>query len=154
MQYGAFEQSGDARLIVLRKNKLLLVYSTPFNPIPVVMEGATPHSAARPRQYSLQIWQDERGKVFSANWDIYGTEVISLCRNGPWRSALREIGRPQAVAAPSQPQSQTLRTTAKAQNAAVSKFRALEQENEQLRRTLSTILFEKLAPFDSFGRGR
>lgn len=89
MDYGNFEKSGDARLIVLRQWGLMIGYHTPFNPLPrltdemrylAAQEGRTAHL----QPYGINIWQEDVGKVFSAGWGKGRTLQIDVHRAGGW----------------------------------------------------------------------
>ncbi len=93
MRYGRFETSGETRLAVLRLEKLMIAYHTPFNPLPPLNERAK-YAAAKEgkcallQPYGIDIWQVNYGRVLSIGWREGAAVVIDLYRSGRWERFL------------------------------------------------------------------
>jgi hypothetical protein len=136
---GALERSGAANLAVLKQDDLMIGYHTPFNPLPKLSDNAKYAAALGNKDcgreaYGVDIWLEAEGKVFSAGWAPGGDMNVRLFKPGPWQSRLEEI-----VAA-----SPVIRKVAAPRVAKSERLRVLEQENKQLRRTISGLMLDKL----------
>lgn len=96
MRHGAFEVSGDTRLVVVREADLMLTYRTPFNPLPKLTESMRFDAAVRGKNayrepYGIEIWQDRRGKVLSIGWQDGNAPVVDGYERGTWEQTLAHI---------------------------------------------------------------
>lgn len=96
MRHGAFEVSGDTRLVVVREADLMLTYRTPFNPLPKLTESMRFEAALRGKNahrepYGIEIWQDRRGKVLSVGWRSGSAPVVDSYERGAWEQTLVHI---------------------------------------------------------------
>jgi hypothetical protein len=95
MRNGRFERSGDVRLTVLRLEKLMIAYRTPFNPLPPLSDQAK-YTAVREGKsallepYGLDIWQENYGRVLSIGWRGNGPVVVDHYRAGRWERLFDE----------------------------------------------------------------
>jgi hypothetical protein len=96
MRCGAFETSGEARLVVFRQASLTIIYRTPFNPLPR-MSGAMQYAAATNGRHSLlepygiEVWQERLGKVLSIGWRGERPPIVDRYEEGLWEEVLVEI---------------------------------------------------------------
>ena len=116
MARGRFELSGEVRLMVLRQAGLMILYRTPFNPLPKAMGD-----------YGIEMRDDTAGKVFSAYWERGGALTVTHFKPGPWQAAL---GAMTAIPV-------ARRRTGEA-------LGALERENRALKRTIANLTLDKL----------
>jgi hypothetical protein len=95
MRLGRFERSGDVRLTVLRLEKVMIAYRTPFNPLPPLSDQAK-YAAVREGKsallepYGIDVWQENYGRVLSIGWRGNGPVVIDLYRAGRWERLFDE----------------------------------------------------------------
>jgi hypothetical protein len=96
MRRGGFEESGDARLVVLRDAGLMIAYRTPFNPLPPLtdrmkFEAALRGKGAYREPYGVEIWKDKTGKVLSVGWRDQKPPVVDCYEQGLWEQTLAQI---------------------------------------------------------------
>jgi hypothetical protein len=96
MGRGGFEESGDTKLVVLREAGLMIIYRTPFNPLPAFTDRMKFEAALRGRgayrePYGIEIWQDKLGKVFSIGWRDGKPVVVDGYEQGVWEQTLAQI---------------------------------------------------------------
>jgi len=96
MRHGSFEESGDARLIVLREAGLMVAYRTPFNPLPPLTDRMKFEAALRGKNayrepYGIEIWQERLGKVLSVGWRDRKPPVVDGYEQGLWEQTLVHI---------------------------------------------------------------
>ena len=96
MRHGRFETSGDARLVIVHQDGLMIAYRTPFNPLPRFTETMKYEAAMEGRNalkepYGIEIWEKRRGKVLSVGWRGAAAPVVDGYRNGAWEETLMAI---------------------------------------------------------------
>jgi hypothetical protein len=96
MQRGGFEESGDTKLVVLREAGLMIIYRTPFNPLPrltdrMKFEAALRGKGAYREPYGIEIWRDRLGKVLSVGWRGQNPPVVDAYEQGQWEHALAQM---------------------------------------------------------------
>jgi hypothetical protein len=96
MRFGELEQSGNARLAVVRQAGLMIGYRTPFNPLPQPNDGAKYEAALEGKRfwharYGIDVWLEDAGKVFSAAWNSGGEIDTRLYKPGSWQNTLLSL---------------------------------------------------------------
>jgi hypothetical protein len=96
MRRGGFEESGDTKLVVLREAGLMIIYRTPFNPLPPLTDRMKFDAALRGKgayrePYGIEIWQDRLGKVLSVGWRDQAPPVVDGYEQGLWEQTLAQI---------------------------------------------------------------
>jgi hypothetical protein len=96
MRRGRFEASGEARLVVLREAGLMIVYRTPFNPLPRFSEEMKFQATLNGKSgylepYGIEAWQEGRGKVLSVGWRNGRAPIVDGYEQGVWEQTLAEL---------------------------------------------------------------
>ena len=142
MKLGAFEQSGQTRLLVMRSGSLTICYHTPFNPpkpSDTNRTAASVHATAR-AAYRIDVWADGEGKVFSAQWGLSGEIKSAILKSGTWQEALCSLASSEG---------NTKRPMESKQRRTDRRVHALEEENRRLRNTIANLAFDRIALADA-----
>jgi len=96
MRHGRFEASGDAKLVILHRDGLMIAYRTPFNPLPkftetMKYEAAMDGRHALKEPYGIEVWEKRRGKVLSIGWRGTAAPVVDGYQDGAWEETLVAI---------------------------------------------------------------
>lgn len=91
-------QNYPGRVRALEQGDLMMLYRTPFQPVPVSQEalaaGITAlHQRDAARAYGLDVWWQRR-KVMSLIWNEGGPLGLVRFKEGPWQTALAELLTP------------------------------------------------------------
>ncbi len=93
-QHGVWKdvEGFPGKLQMFEKEPLMLIYRTPFQPIPIsqeaVLAGISAHEQRRvARDFGLDIWESRR-KVLSLMWNQTGPVAVLLYRPGVWEHVL------------------------------------------------------------------